>query len=281
MRLATGREATPRGRLNVGRPWQSTGMDDSRYLECLSADYGDLRDAATAGALTAPVPSCPGWTMADLVYHVAEVYLHKVTLMRTGEVPAQWPPPGLAAEAPLALLGRAYGELRAEFSAREPRSTALTWYEPDQTVGFWIRRMAQETVVHRIDAELAAGLPVTPVPDDLAVDGVDEVLVRMLAYGSVAWPEEFAEMEGEHLAAEDGQDTITVGTGGMAWTVRPSPRRVLVEDGASAHPRAVVEAPPDRLLRWLWGRVGDDAVWVTGDPAWVAYLRRMLASVTR
>ena len=32
------------------------------------------------------------WTMADLVVHVAEVYLHKVTLMRTGEVPAQWPP---------------------------------------------------------------------------------------------------------------------------------------------------------------------------------------------
>jgi len=47
--------------LNVGRPWQSTGMDDSRYLECLSADYGDLRDAATAVEPTAPVPSCPGW----------------------------------------------------------------------------------------------------------------------------------------------------------------------------------------------------------------------------
>ena len=163
-------------------------MDDSRYLECLSADYGDLRDAATAVELTAPVPSCPGWTMSDLIYHVAEVYLHKVTLMRTGEVPPEWPPPGLAAEAPLALLGRAYGELRAEFSAREPGSSTLTWYEPDQTVAFWIRRMAQETVVHRIDAELAAGLPVTPVPADLAVDGVDEVLTRMLAYGSVAWP---------------------------------------------------------------------------------------------
>src|SRR5271166_3372769 len=111
--------------------------------------------------------------------------------------------------------------------------------------------------------------------------GVDEVLMRMLAYGSVPWPEEFAEMEGEHLAREDGSDTITVGTGGMAWTVRPSPRRVVVEDGASDHWRAVVEGPPDRMLRWLWGRAGDDAVWVTGDPAWVGYLRRMLVSVTR
>ena len=35
------------------------------------------------------------------------------------------------------------------------------------------------------------------------------------------------------------------------------------------------------LLRWLWGRAGDDAVRLTGDPAWADYLRRMLAAVTR
>ena len=125
----------------------------------------------------------------------------------------------------------------------------------------------------------------TPVPADLAVDGVDEVLTRMLAYGSVAWPEEFAELEGEHLAGEGGQDTITVAAGRAAWTVRPSPRQVVVEDGAagqpSDHPRATVEGAPDLLLRWLWGRAGDDAVRLTGDPAWAAYLRRMLAAVTR
>ena len=259
-------------------------MDDSRYLECLSADYGDLRDAATAVELTAPVPSCPGWTMSDLVFHVAEVYLHKVTLMVHGEVPPDWQRrPGRAGVRWPYSPG--YAAVLAQFSAREPGSSTLTWYEPDQTVAFWIRRMAQETVVHRIDAELAAGLPVTPVPADLAVDGVDEVLTRMLAYGSVAWPEEFAELEGEHLAGEGGQDTITVAAGRAAWTVRPSPREVVVEDGAvdqpSDHPRAMVEGPPDLLLRWLWGRADDGAGRVTGDPAWAGYLRRMLVAVTR
>ena len=194
-------------------------MEDSRYLQCLAADYGDLRDAASAAELTANVPSCPGWTVADLVRHVAQVYLHKVTLMRTGEEPEEWPPPSLAAEAPLAALGRAYGALRAEFRTRGPGLAAPTWYDPDQTVGFWIRRMAQETVIHRIDAELAAGLPVTPVPDDLAADGVDEVLKRMLAYGSVTWPEDFAEIDGGHLP---GPGEITVAAGQAAWTVRPS-----------------------------------------------------------
>ena len=128
-------------------------MDNSRYLDCLSSDYGDLRDAATAVELTSPVPSCPGWTVADLVFHVGEVYLHKAIVMRTGRWPDPWPPAGVADEAPLALLGRAYGELTASFAAREPASPSLTWYDPDQTVAFWIRRMAQETVIHRIDAE--------------------------------------------------------------------------------------------------------------------------------
>src|SRR6266568_4818009 len=237
-------------------------MEDSRYLQCLSADYGDLRDAASAAEPTANVPSCPGWTVSDLVRHVAEVYLHKVTLMRTGEEPEEWPPPSLAAEAPLAALGQA----------------APTWYDPDQTVGFWIRRMAQETVIHRIDAELAAGLPVTPVPDDLAADGVDEVLKRMLAYGSVTWPEDFAEIEGGHLA---GPGEITVAAGQTAWTVRPSPHAVEVDDGASPNPRVVIDGPSGNVLRWLWGRAGDDAVRMAGDAAWADYLRRLLAVATQ
>ncbi len=259
-------------------------MDDSELLACLAADYGDLRDAATAVELTAPVPSCPSWTVSDLVVHVAEVYLHKVTVMRTGEWPRDWPPAGLAAEPPLALLGRAYGQLRTEFNARASSLPAPTWYHPDQTVAFWIRRMAQETVIHRIDAELAAGLPITPVPDALAVDGVDEVLKRFLAFGSVDWPEEFARIKGEHLAGEDGLDTIMVVAGRTVWTVRPSPRAVWVEDGGSDQPRATIKGAPERVLRWLWGRGdqdGDDAVALTGDPAWAGYLRRMLDAVTQ
>ena len=256
-------------------------MDDSRYLECLSSDYTSLRDAAAATPLTAPVPGCPGWTMGDLGSHVAMVYLHKATSMRTGQIPESWPPPGLDDEPLLPLLERTYGELMAEFSRRAPGDPTPTWYDPDQTVAFWIRRMAQETVIHRIDAEQAAGLPVTPVADDLAVDGVDEVLKRFLAYDSVHWPDEFSQLPGGHLAGEGSRDAIEVAAGQAAWTVRPSPREVIVEDGASDHPRVTVEAPPEEMLRWLWGRTGDDAVRVTGDQEWADYLRRMLAEVTQ
>lgn len=68
-----------------------------------------------------------------------------------------------------------------EFAARRPEDPAGSWHTSDQEVGFWIRRMAQETVIHRIDAELATGQPVAPVPAGLAVDGIDETLKVFVA----------------------------------------------------------------------------------------------------
>jgi hypothetical protein len=143
-------------------------------------------------------------------------------------------------------------------------------------VGFWLRRMAQETVIHRIDAELAAGLPSARIPDDLALDGTDEVLTRFLGYFS-------PEGEASHLSDADGASAIMVSSGGRRWTVRPSPsaEATLVEEGADADPRAVLSAAPDPMLRWLWGRGGDDLVTVAGDPAWADYLRRLLVATTQ
>lgn len=255
-------------------------MDSSRYLESLASDYARLRDAAVSGGLGAPVPTCPGWTMADLVQHVGEVYLHKTTAMRQGEWPDPWPP-DLSGEDPLALLDRSYNELTAEFATRPPSAATPTWYEPEQTVAFWIRRMAQETVIHRIDAELAAGLRVSPVPDDIALDGVDEVLKRFLGYGSVVWPEEFAAVTGERLESGTGDDTVTVEVDGATWTVRPRPDRVEVRDGSGGDVHAVVEAAPATMLSWLWGRAGDGDITVSGDPAWADYLRRLLIATTQ
>ena len=254
-------------------------METTRYLDCLAADYAVLRSAAAPARLGDPVPSCPGWTVANLMTHVGEVYLHKAVVMRDGKWPDPWPLEEFADVKPLTLLDRGYREVTAEFASRSPDEPALTWYDPEQTVGFWIRRMAQETVVHRMDAQLAAGEPLTPAPDDLAIDGVDEVLKRFLEYGAATWPEEYATAEG-HLAGDDGTDTVVVTAGPVSWTVRPTPGSVSVTDGGDKAAHAVVSATPDAMLRWLWGRADDGVLTVAGDPEWAAYLRRLLAAVT-
>jgi len=75
---------------------------------------------------------------------------------------------GLDRPARLELLDRAYAALTSKFAARRPEEQACTWYSHDQRVGFWIRRMAKETVIHRVDAELADGEPLAAIPADLA-----------------------------------------------------------------------------------------------------------------
>ena len=57
----------------------------------------------------------------------------------------------------------------------DPERPVYSFSPAHRRAGFWPRRMAHETTVHRVDAEQAAGRPVAPVPAALAVDGIDEV----------------------------------------------------------------------------------------------------------
>jgi len=251
----------------------------ARLRECLSSDAARLREMVASVDSGAPVPSCPGWTVADLTGHVGGVYLHKVECMVQGVEPDAWPPEGLAEEAakdPLGLLDRAYAALVHEFDTRPPDTPAGGWYAPDRTVGFQIRRMAQETVIHRLDAELAAGVEPAPVPDDLAVDGIEEFLYIFVAYGTVAW----LEWSREVLADTDGGGVRLVTTGG-AWLVRPTPDGVQVTEDPAGEAVAEVTATPAELLLWMWGRAGDDAVTITGDPERIVQLRKIFTFVAQ
>jgi uncharacterized protein (TIGR03083 family) len=253
-----------------GRLW---GMESKRLLECLDTDFHRLREVVAGADLTATVPSCPEWTVADLARHVGAVYLHKVECMRLGTHPESWPPPGLNDEDPVALLDRAYPALSAEFAARTPESHAFTWYEPDQTVGFWIRRMAQETVIHRVDAELGAAAEQAPIPSDLAIDGIDEFLIVFTAYGAAAYPEEYAPL----LSESDGR-AVRLSTPDAAFLVRPTVAGIEVAHGDADNAAATVHGDATDLLLWVWGRADDDRVTVTGDPALVSYVRKVFAA---
>ncbi|MDR7273973.1 maleylpyruvate isomerase N-terminal domain-containing protein [Catenuloplanes atrovinosus] len=241
----------------------------------MDADATRLR-AAIAAAPSAPVPTCPGWSATDLADHVTHVYRHKTVILRTGAFPEELPPapPGDA----LARLDAAYAELVAALAAREPGEAVATWDPADQTAGFWMRRMAHETVIHRVDGELAAGLPRAPIPADLAVDGVDEVLVRFLEHGSRHWPDDF----GDALAALDGRAVRVSTTAGGSWLVRLAPDGVTVTPDAPAASDAAAEVTGDPVdvLLWLWRRGGADGLIATGDAALIGELHELMAKPT-
>lgn len=245
-------------------------MEYGRFLECLDADYRRLR-AVGGGDPTSNVPSCPEWTVADLLYHVAEVYLHKVQCIRFGRAPEPWPP-DLSGREPLDALDGAYAELAATFAAHTASDPAFTWYDPDQTVGFWIRRMAQETVIHRRDAELVFAVP-TPAADDLAKDGIDELLDIFVGWATTKWAHEIA---AELAARKD--DTVLVDDRLLRFT----PEGVRVERGRSGGALRV-SGSSSSLLFWLWNRLApsDDPVIVDGDQSVADRFRETLTLSTQ
>jgi uncharacterized protein (TIGR03083 family) len=260
-------------------------VENSRFLECLAADYSRIREVVP-GHLEGRVPSCPEWTVGDLTRHVGQVYLHKVEAMRTGvDEPEGWPPAGLRDEDPVELLDRSYAELVEEFASRKPSDVAATWYKPDQSVEFWVRRMAQETVVHRIDAELGVGVSIAPVPDDLAIDGVDELLKVFVAYSVSEWGEYFTEA----LADSPGR-SYAINTDGVSWLVGSSPGRFSVGGGpgitvpAYAKTDVTISGTPAALLRWAWNREtpgSPSGVTIEGDPGALAEFRQCVVIATQ
>ena len=146
------------------------------YLAHLTHDGGRIADLAR-GNLDAPVPTCPEWSLRDLVVHTGFVHrwFSAATRERTDgppEFPSQAPPED--GDALAEWLRSGVDDLVTVLRDLDADTPRWTWFTPDQTAGWYFRRAAQETLVHRIDAELAAGA-VTDVDAELAVDGIDEM----------------------------------------------------------------------------------------------------------
>ncbi len=238
-------------------------MDTDRYLEHLRADAARLADAARASGLAAKVPTCPEWDVTALVEHVGAVYAHKIECMRLRRRPEEWTKETPAGTDPVDWLTAELDTLVGELVSRGPDAPAYTWYPPDQTVGFWYRRMAQETVVHRVDAEAAAGHP-SVVDDDIALDGIDEMLRVFL--GGPWWEEE------PEPAATGSTYAITAA--GETWRVTLQTTAVTIARGPGDAVAEVTGMPYD-VLMWVWGRPSSAAV--SGD---VTELRERLAKVS-
>jgi len=246
-----------------------------RYRELLDEDFRRLR-AQAEEAGDRPVPSCPGWTAADVVRHTGTVYLHKVASIRDGVMPTPdsgWPPERVHTDEPGPLLEDAYRQLVEQLDIHSLADHAATWWPPDQTVGFWLRRMAHETSIHRLDVESAVGAE-TPVAPDLAVDGIDEVLALMLAGD---WSDE--------VVPEASGATVLLEDGGHRWAVTLQPAEVTLDrwgtdvDTGTDAVTAQVAGEPGQLLLWLWGRGPQPSA--SGSPAAVAELRERLRRATQ
>jgi hypothetical protein len=122
------------------------------------------------------------------------------------------------------------------------------------------------------------------VPDDLALDGIDEHLKLFLGYGSIAWADEI----GELLSAPDERPILVHTDNGASWTVSAHPTGITAadfEDGEAAGPAdfaLTVSGSPEAVLRWLWNRSQDGPqASVCGDPLLLAQFQGIKVALTQ
>lgn len=227
---------------------RSNRLEGDQYLNHLEQD-GEALAAAAELHLDTEVPSCPGWTIDDLVAHTYEAHYFWASIagqqLQDPEEVAERPRPPRAELISTYRAGLA--ELVQALRSTDPQTRVWSWsQEPDVA---WIRRrMAQETAVHRWDAQSAVGSE-EPIDSRLAVDGIDEFLEFF-----VTDLEEVPDMTVHlHATDTDGEWLIQIKDGQMGLVHEHGKGDVAVKGAASD------------LLLLLWGRIPEAQVQVHGD----------------
>ena len=227
-------------------------MEINEFLVAFDRDSAAFVDACEVAGLSAAVPSCPGWTVADLLWHVTEVYDFWLTMV--AEPRTTWEgyerPPRPVDEGLAAMYRRRRADLLQTMTAVDPAMSTWTWSN-DKTAGFIIRRMTQETAVHLWDATEAAGM-VNPIEPALASDGIDEFLTHFT--GDVA----------EGTAPVGGSVHLHCSDVAGEWTVKETDDGFGVVREHSKGDCAIRGTASDILLA-LWRRQPLSACDVVGD----------------
>ncbi|QIJ64997.1 maleylpyruvate isomerase family mycothiol-dependent enzyme [Streptomyces sp. JB150] len=237
-----------------------------RYCDEIAHQLGRLRSVVTSGAdLSATVPTCPDWSLEELVRHTGGALRWVELLVRTraekeiglSEVPGGTGPEATGDAAALDAWLAESGEAVVA-ALREAGPDAVVWsWSGINTAGFWARRMTHEITVHRADATLAAGLPYEVAPE-VAADAVDEWL-DIVRFVQRALPDDSAsELRGTDRRSLHLHATDTVPELNAEWVIE------LTEDGVvwrRGHEKATValRGPLTSVLLAFYRRLPLDA----------------------
>lgn len=226
-------------------------MDVDRQIERILADGEALAVAAESGSLDARVPGCPDWDVEMLLRHTGDVHRWAATIVRERlperlqrdfEGPAG--PEGL-----LTWYRDGCAALIETLQAASPDDTFWFWGPAPNALAFWARRQANETAVHRCDAESARG-PITPLTTVDALDAIDEWFG--LGVRRARAPDGGGRIL--RLVATDADST---------WNLIIGDRVEVTSDRGRGH--CELRGTASDLYLWSMNRRGTEGITVSGD----------------
>jgi uncharacterized protein (TIGR03083 family) len=252
-------------------PPTTDAMTIDEHIAVVAAEGQRFAAAARRGEMDADVPACPGWSLRDLVRHLAEIHLWAAAnvaqrpgatleLEDRSELVRSWPDLAIFWPADNDLIDW-YLDTNANLVRvlREAPSdvAALTFLPAPTPLAMWARRQAHETSIHRYDAEDTTG-HATGYDATLAADGIDELLYGF--YESVTRPRERGVLVDQdrlmHVHAEDTGDH---------WYVTIGPLSISASRDGGAADLTVTGSASD-LYAALWNRGDDSAITTVGGP---------------
>jgi uncharacterized protein (TIGR03083 family) len=233
-------------------------LSHERYLEAIEEESAALAASARRN-LGARVPSCPDWSMQDLVGHIGRVQRFWGEMAeRAFEDPSDTqnhsPPEGIDV---VEWFEESARNLLSALDGSDLDRSMWSWSRV-KTVSFVPRRMAQETAMHRWDAQNAVGDP-ADIAGDLAVDGIDELLFVFLPAGA---PLEEPQGSSVHIHTTDSAGE---------WLAILEGEPVVTREHAKGD--VALRGPSSDVLLFLWGRIEPSALEIHGDPATLDQLR--------
>jgi uncharacterized protein (TIGR03083 family) len=202
------------------------------------------------------VPSCPGWNIADLVWHLGEVHCFfsiDIELRATDpESIEAAKPPRPSDYRELISWGRSQADRLLQLLDTTPdREKVWTWAlnESDHNVGFIRRHQVQEAAIHRRDLQQAAGQPLDPIEPVAASDSVDEFMAISLPW-CVRADKPLAGTVHLHCTDTEGE-----------WFIHPDGR----VERTHAKGDVAIRGTASDLLLALYQRVPIDALELIGD----------------
>ena len=227
---------------------------------------------AAAPTLDVQVPTCPEWSLRDLARHLGEGrFAWAATVTAGPDATAKSGPEGAAPvpqerEALLAWLAASTRALVEALQAAGPDRGCWTWWGDSQsprTCRAVARHQLQEIAVHTYDAQLTVDGPQQLLPEEVALDGVEDFLFTICATTS-AWPHDPAVVD--YRTTEGRAWRVRLSADGARVTRLPEP--ATLPDSTGADPDAVefsTRSPASELVLAFYGRLPLESLEIEGD----------------